>query len=274
MNKRALPLVFNWLPVFLIAVLAVSIAHGETTPNKVIAIVNGTNLSASDLESFIATRVSHEQLASFGQNPQFQQQMLEEFIDRELIYQDAVKNGLDKSEAFLSEIESIRRTLLTQHSLRHVANNPVSEDSLNAIYKQQFGKSTTEYKARHILVETEDEAVEVIEKLNKGAAFADIAKEKSVDASSQEGGELGWFSDKMMVKPFSDATAALQKGRYTKSPVQTQYGWHVILLEDTREVAPPSMDAVMDKLKTIAQKSLISEHIASLRKNGKVEIKQ
>ena len=135
--------------------------------------------------------------------------------------------------------------------------------------------SLKEYKARHILTTTETEAQAVIAQLNKGANFATLAKEKSIDTSSaQNGGELGWFSPDQMVKPFADAVEKLKKGSYTQTPVHTQYGWHVILLQDVRAVQPPPFDEVKDQVRGIMQNRIIGEYIDGLRKKAKIQIEQ
>ena len=130
----------------------------------------------------------------------------------------------------------------------------------------------TEYKARHILVKTEDEAKNVIAQLDKGADFAKLAKEKSIGPSGKEGGDLGWFSPDNMVKPFADAAAALKVGTYSKTPVHTQFGWHVIKLEDTRPVSPPSFDELKNQLMNSWRNKMISAYLDRLRSEANVKI--
>ncbi|HEY8097681.1 MAG TPA: peptidylprolyl isomerase, partial [Methylobacter sp.] len=131
----------------------------------------------------------------------------------------------------------------------------------------------TEYKASHILVKTEEEAKKLIAELDKGADFAKLANKHSLDAKeSQNGGDLGWFSAGQMVAPFSEAVAALEKGKYTKEPVKTQFGYHVILKEDSRALTPPPLEAVKEQLTPFLQRKKVQGMIEGLRKQAKVEI--
>jgi peptidyl-prolyl cis-trans isomerase C len=194
-------------------------------------------------------------------------------INSELFYQEAQKQGLDKQPDFKLKEELVRRELLVKTYLESfIKKNPVSEADIKAEYeklKQQIGDK--EYSARHILVQTEQEAKDVIAQLATGADFAKLASEKSKDPGSKDkGGELGWFSPGNMVKPFSDATAKLSKGQYTTTPVQTQFGWHVIKLEATRPAQPPAYDQVKDGLQQQIQKRNIEKMLADLRSKAKI----
>ena len=128
-----------------------------------------------------------------------------------------------------------------------------------------------QYKARHILVKTKEEADAIIAELKKGAKFEKLAAEKSLDGSKTNGGDLGWFSPGNMVKPFADAVAGLKKGETTSTPVQSEFGWHVIRLDDTRETAPPSFDSVKDRLAQIVEAKKFKAYGDSLVKAAKVE---
>ena len=129
----------------------------------------------------------------------------------------------------------------------------------------------TQYHARHILVTSQEAAQKVIDQLKKGGKFEDLAKKESIDSSKEQGGDLGWFSPSSMVKPFADAVAGLKKGEYTPSPVQTQYGWHVIQLIDTRETPVPPIDSVKDRLDQIVQNKKFKAYQDELMKTAKVE---
>jgi peptidyl-prolyl cis-trans isomerase C len=129
-----------------------------------------------------------------------------------------------------------------------------------------------EYKARHILVESQDAATAIIKDLEGGADFAKIAKAQSKDpGSAQNGGDLGWFSGQSMVKPFTDALTALDKGATTKTPVQTQYGWHVIQLEDSRAPEAPAFEDVKEQVKMLAQRKKLQSYLDELRKTAQVQ---
>ena len=201
--------------------------------------------------------------------------IINELVGSELVYQEAQKLGLDKQPDYLVREELARRKLLTSTFLQdYVKKNPVSDADTKAAYEQYkkaYGEK--EYSARHILVKTEAEAKDIIAQLNKGGDFTKIAKEKSLDPGSKDkGGDLGWFSPATMVKPFSDVTANLQKGAISASPVQTQFGWHVIKLIDTRPAQPLAYDKVKDGLQKNLQQRNLEKMMSDLRSKAKIDI--
>jgi peptidyl-prolyl cis-trans isomerase C len=153
-------------------------------------------------------------------------------------------------------------------------SNPVSDESAQELYDAQIGKAGKEYSARHILLENEEDAKAVIAQLDEGADFSELAKEKSTGPSGSSGGKLGWFGAGQMVAPFSEATAKLNKGEYTKEPVQTQFGWHVIILDDTRESNPPSFEDVKDRLKMLLANQQLQQHVEELKNSATIDIKE
>lgn len=234
------------------------------------AEVNGQYISKAqlaELEKEISER-SHGQTFP-------KEKLLEELIQRELLVQDALQKQLDKSPEYLEQLEKTKKALLTQANLQNFLKaNPVTEAEIKAEYDSKVAAETgTEYKARHILVKTEKEAKKLIAELDKGADFAALANKHSLDAKeSQNGGDLGWFVASQMVPPFSDAVSKLENGKYTKTPVQTQFGWHVILREDSRAQVPPPLEAVKDQLTPYLQRQKVQNMIENLRKQAKVEI--
>jgi peptidyl-prolyl cis-trans isomerase C len=147
-----------------------------------------------------------------------------------------------------------------------ISRNQATEDELKALYEEQMGSAPPmEFKARHILVESQGEANDVIAQLADGADFVELAKEKSTGPSGPSGGDLGWFPPDRMVPAFSQAVQALDNGAYTQEPVQTQFGWHVILREDSRESVPPPFESVRDSLKQQVEGQKLQEYIESLR---------
>jgi peptidyl-prolyl cis-trans isomerase C len=235
-----------------------------------IAVVNGQYIAKSTLETLekeIAER-SHGQ--SFPK-----EKLIEELVQRELLVQDAIQKKLDKSPELAAQLEAAKKALLTQAELQNfIKTNPVTDAEVKAEYDSKIAaEKGTEYKARHILVKTEAEAKKLIAELDKGADFAKLANKNSLDAKdSQNGGDLGWFSAGQMVAPFSEAVAALEKGKYSKEPVKTQFGFHVILKEDSRPLTPPSLEAVKDQLMPFLQRKKVQGMIEALRKQAKVEI--
>lgn len=259
------------LPLAALLALSFTAFSGSASAadDKVIATVNGSDISEATLQRYEQRRG----MPAGGNRQQQRQAMLEELINLELIYQDAKKAGVDKSENFQKEMENVKKGMMANYMLQQRAQTANVSD---AELKQEYNKHKkdlikTEYKARHILLEKEDDAKAVIAALDKGADFATLAKEKSTGPSAAQGGDLGWFTASEMVKSFSDAVAKLKKGEYTKTPVHTQFGWHVILREDTREVGAPSFDAMKDQIRARLQNKMVENYIAGLRKGAKIE---
>jgi peptidyl-prolyl cis-trans isomerase C len=235
----------------------------------VIATVNGAPIMKSVLDVYGAQRNAKQNKGEQVDD----QEILNEVISLELMRQESVKNGLDTSPTIVATLDQQTRTLLAGAAIRDfVQKNPVSDEQARAVYDREIGKPGTEYKARHILVKTREEAEKIISELDKGGDFSALAREKSTDTSASEGGDLGWFSTAQMVQPFSDALAGLKKGSYTEEPVQTQFGWHVILLEDTRESTPPAFDDIKDRLKVLVANQQLQQHIQQVREAAKIEI--
>jgi peptidyl-prolyl cis-trans isomerase C len=147
----------------------------------------------------------------------------------------------------------------------------VSETEVKADYDAQVANVPMEYKAQHILVDTKEQAEAIIKELDAGADFAKLAAKDSKDPSGKTGGDLGWFSLQSMVKPFSDAVEALKKGEITQQPVETQYGWHVIRLEDTRTPTIPEFDDVKQQVEQMTQRKKIEAYLEELRKSAKIQ---
>ncbi len=235
-----------------------------------IAEVNGVYIAKTtlaDLEKEIAERAHGQTFPK--------EKLVEELIQRELLVQDATKKQLDKSAEVAVQLESAKKSLLTQADVQNfIKSNPVTDAEVKAEYDAKVkGENGTEYKARHILVKTEDEAKKIIAELDKGGDFAKIANKSSLDAKeTQNGGDLGWFVAAQMVAPFSDAVVKLEKGQYTKTPVQTQFGYHVILREDSRAQTPPPLEAVKEQLLPYLQRKKVQDFVEGLRKSAKVEI--
>lgn len=233
-----------------------------------VAVVNGKYISKATLAALEneVTQRSHGQ--SFPKD-----KLIEELIQRELLVQDALQKQLDKSPEFIAQMESAKNSLLTQTDLQnYLKANPVTDAEIKAEYDSKVAaENGTEYKARHILVKTEDEAKKLIAELDKGAKFADLATKHSTDTSAK-GGDLGWFVASQMVEPFSKAVTELENGKYTKAPVKTQFGWHVILREESRALTPPPMEAVKDQLMPFLQRQKVQNMLDNMRKQAKVEI--
>jgi peptidyl-prolyl cis-trans isomerase C len=240
--------------------------------DDIIAIVNGTNITEWTLKRYASQRGLPTEAAKGQQRSA----LIEELINRELIYQDAVSIGIDRAPAIINEIEHQRINIIASSMLNRSSDRfAVSDEELKKEYEKRKPElGGKELKARHILLEKEADAKAVIAELDKGADFATLAGKKSTGPSAVNGGDLGWFSAEQMVKPFSEAAAKLKKGSYTKTPVKTQFGWHVILLEDTRSVNPPKFDEVKEQIRVGLQNKLIEAYISGLRGTAKIDRKK
>jgi len=234
-----------------------------------VATVNGKPIKQSLLDFIVKDAGSHGQKI----DDNTRSIIVSKLISNELVYQEALRQGLDKQSDFIAKEELTRRELLVNAYLQdYLKKNPVSEaDTKSAYEKFKTEVGDKEYSARHILVATEAEAKDVIAQLAKGGDFAKIAKEKSKDPGSKDkGGDLGWFSPGGMVKSFGDAVVRLQKGLYTTVPVQTQFGWHVIKLEDIRDAQPPAYDKVKENLQKQLQQRQLEKLLTDLRAKAKI----
>ncbi len=195
-----------------------------------------------------------------------------------IISQAAIKEGLDKAPEVTDQIDLIKQSVLVDAFVKnYFKNNPVSDDAVNAAYAKMKAETTgNEYKARHILVNNEAEAKDIIAKLNKNPkAFAALAKEKSKDgASKSNGGELGWFDPRGMIPEFGAAVAKLTKGKFTQEPVKTQFGYHVILLEDSRPLPVPPLEQVKPALTQQLQQQNLKKLFDEMKAKAKIEIAQ
>jgi len=211
---------------------------------------------------------------SRGQKNISQKQLSQKIIQRALLVREAKKKKLDQSAEVEKQLIEMKKTLLTQVAVEDfIKANPVSDADLKAEYEKQVGSKAggTEFKARHILLKTEDEAKAVIAELDKGGDFVELAKNKSTGPSKSKGGDLGWFTTKQMIAPFSEAVAKLENSSYTKAAVKTQYGWHVIIREDSRQQTPMPFEDVKEKLEQMIQSQKLKTYLKSLRQKADVK---
>lgn len=238
---------------------------------EVVATVNGKPISKSAFE-ILANEVNERR----GENKVPDDKIIEELVKRELLSQEIAASGMLKDPKFAAKIENAQRMMLSQAAAEEFINSiKVTDEELKKEYDERVGPmKTAEYKAKHILVETEQAAKDIIAKLGKGESFDALAKKLSKDPGSKDkGGDLGWFSPQQMVQPFSDAVIALKNGETTQQPVQSQFGWHVIQREESREQQPPPFDAVKDQLRSMVQTKKLQQHITDLQAKAKVENK-
>jgi peptidyl-prolyl cis-trans isomerase C len=236
---------------------------------KAVATVNGKELSAAMFDAF-----SKAVMGGAAEAPTDEQrgQMVDQLINMTLAAQAAEKDGLAKDPAVQARLELLRTQILAEAaSEKYIKSHPVSDSEMRAEYDAQVANMPKEYKARHILVDKKESADAIIAKLEAGGDFAKLAAAESKDSSAKNGGDLGWFSPQSMVKPFADAVAALQKGAYTKQPVQSEFGWHVILLEDVRTPEVPEFDQVKPQVEMFTQRKKLQTYLEELRKNATIQ---
>lgn len=205
--------------------------------------------------------------------PAMRSDIREQLINLQVISDEATRLGLDKQPETAAQLQVQRNQTLARAFQQHYQKTAQVDDAaLKADYeKVRTGMGDNEYKAQHVLVKTEDEAKKIIAELGKGADFDKIAQEQSLDTGSKEsGGHLDWAAPQSYVKPFSDAMIALKKGEYTKTPVQSQFGWHVIKLEDVRALKAPSFDEVKDNLRQSHLQQEFGSVVHELRAKAKI----
>ncbi|MDP3842960.1 MAG: peptidylprolyl isomerase [Oxalobacteraceae bacterium] len=254
-------------PARLLVVLFAAAALPVMAQN--LAVVNGKKIPSSRVE------LMAKQLASQGQqdSPQLRAMIKEELINREILIQEADKRGLGTSADVKNQVEIARQSIVIRALVADfIKKNPISDADIKAEYdkfKAQAGDK--EYHARHILVEKEDDAKAIIAKLKSGDKFEDLAKQSKDPGSADKGGDLDWATPASYVKPFSDALIALQKGQITETPVKSDFGYHVIKLEDVRPAKVPALEEVKPQIAETLQQKKLQAFQQDLRKKAKVE---
>jgi peptidyl-prolyl cis-trans isomerase C len=271
-------------PRILLASAAALLALSACTPDKdtktaapvakdaVVATVNGTAITTSRVDAIA------RQAAGSGRpdTPESRKEIIDQLAMQAAVADEAVKKGLDKTPEVMEQIDGIRQSVLANAYVRDfIKSNPVTDDMVKAEYERIKATITgSEYKARHILVEKEAEAQDIIAKLKKSpASFDKLAMEKSMDTGSKaRGGDLGWFDVSGMVPEFGAAVAALEKGKFTQAPVKTRYGYHVILLEDSKPIEAPAFEEVKPSLSQQVQQQNLKKQLDDVKAKAKIEI--
>jgi len=205
-----------------------------------------------------------------------EENIIDRLIDLKVINQAAKRSGLLDDPKILTQAElSTQELIYTLYLQRYIVNNPVKNDEVKTEYEIFINNfDDREFKASHILLKTKTQAQKIIAKLEENDNFSTLAKESSMDESSKDnGGDLGWFEKRDMLEIIYDEVSKLKKGEFTKSPIQTQFGWHVIKLNDTREAPLPSFDEKKTELKTTLQKRKLKQHLDELRNQAKIKFK-
>ena len=235
-----------------------------------IAVVNGTPIPKARVDALVAQLVQQGQQDS----PQLQTAVREELINREILMQEAARRGIPNRPDVKAQVAVAQQTVVLRALIEDfVKNNAPSDAEVKARYdalvKDAGGK---EYHLHHILVDNEQQAKDLIAKIKAGASFEDLAKQYSKDpGSGKNGGDLDWSDPKAYVPEFAAAAEKLQKGQMTDAPVHTQFGWHIIRLDDTRDTAPPPLEQVRQQIVQQIQQEKLQAFEESLRKNAKVQ---
>jgi len=236
-----------------------------------VATVDGSPISRTEYDIYLKSLLQGRPTTEL--TAEQRNQVLDEMISMQLLAGQAVKDGLDKDPDVAARLNVLRmRVLADSESQNYLKGKDPTEAELKSEYDTDIAAmDKTEYHARHILVATKELAEAAIKKIKGGAKFEDVAKAQSTDGSKANGGDLGWFTLTRMAKPFGDAVKTLKKGEMTQEPVQTQFGWHVIKLEDTRETAPPPFEQVKQQVSNGAMQKKLQAYVEGLKKTAKIE---
>ncbi|MDI6750726.1 MAG: peptidylprolyl isomerase [Rhodocyclaceae bacterium] len=253
----------------LLSLALLAFASSTTLAADPIAKVNGKPIPASRAEVLIAHQLAQGQ----AKTPELEKAVKEELVRREVLAQAATAKGLDKKPDVQAQIDLARQGVLIGAYLNEYAKAlKISDDEVKKEYdaiKNALGDK--EYKARHILVDKEEEAKDIIAKLKAGQKFEELAKVSKDPGSKDKGGELGWANKASYVPAFADAMVKLAKGKFTETPVQSNFGWHVIQLDDVRELKAPALDEVKPQIVQRLRQQAVEKHILDLRAKAKVE---
>jgi peptidyl-prolyl cis-trans isomerase C len=267
--RTTLPFVFAGILVAGSAVAQDKPAAKPAASGGSVATVNGQAIPAVRMEMLVRQATTQGQPDS----AELRGAIKEELINREIVVQEALRRGMDKSSEYATQMDLLRHQVLFQMYLQDYAraNQPKDAD-LRAEYDRiKASRGDKEYRARHILVKTEEEAREVLGQLGKGGKFEQIASEKSLDPGSKTtGGDLNWAPSSAYVKPFADALVKLKRGEMTRTPVQTQFGWHVIQLQEDRPTKLPGFEEVKPQIAQRLTQQTLQKAVSDLRAKAKV----
>ena len=258
----------------LIVGLSLTVLHDtratELKSDPVVALVNNFKFYKSDIERARKQLLPEAQEYSKAAVYQY---LLKNLIDTHLVVAAARKEGLGKRSKIVKQLRRNEDRILHQAYLDERIAETLSDKQLKERYQTYLKSSlaTEEIRASHILVQTREQAIEVIRQLNKGADFANLAKNISTGPSRKQGGDLGYFTRERMVPSFSKAAFATSLGEFTPEPIKTQFGWHIIKVEDKRILKPKSFDQVKMQLRKKMIKDLVDSIVSKLRKSAKVE---
>lgn len=260
------------LPMLLVSLgLALTACGGNgTDKSKILSTVNGDVITQNDYDDYLKSRQTQQ--APIADKEKEKSVVMDEMITRTLLVQNARKQKLDKEPETYFQIKRQTENILARAMLRQfLKDNPITDEEVKQRYQKEVEKSNKfEYRARHILVKTKEEADDILKKLHV-ANFAALARQKSIDTrSGKEGGDLGWFNEGAMVPDFFKAVVLLKKGEITKEPVKTEFGWHIIKLDDTRPFQPPEFEQVKANVRQLVQQEKIDTMLKDLKAKSKI----
>jgi peptidyl-prolyl cis-trans isomerase C len=249
----------------ILALTVLTLTAGSAFAQNV-AVVNDKPIPKARVDQFL-------QQVGQPDTPELRDRIKEQLIDREVFLQEATKRGITDRPDVKYQADFVRQTVIIQNLFRdELKKHPITDQQVQAEYdRQKTLQGDKEYKARHILVDKEDEAKDVIEQLKKGAKFEDLAKKSKDPGSAAKGGDLGWAGPGAYVKPFSDAMVKLEKAKFTEAPVQSQFGYHVILLEDVRDSQFPPFDQLKSQINEGMQARQAQAFAEELKKKAKIQ---
>ena len=266
------------LLALLLGVVAGGCQQKPAVEGKVVAVVNNDSITDAEFQQYLQLRQSREPITDDTQK----KKVLDEMVDRVLLAQRAVANGVDKDPEVQNLMKRVRENILVQSMIRKsLEENPITDDDLKLRFQTEVAAThRTEYQVRHILTKNEDEAKEIIKELQGKGDFAALAKKKSIDVQSGKGGgTLGWINQGMVVPEFFAGVSRLEKGTVSSEPVKSDFGWHIIKVDDTRPAKIPTFEEFMADAQTSAnfrrklQDEKIEKMMKDLRAAAKIEIK-
>lgn len=245
----------------------------DSAKDSVVASVNGRDITTTEL-GFIAQELGGR-LGRMTPD-QRKEALMTILIDLELVAEEAERQKLDDGDLFKKQMAFLKNRALRNEFFRVNVDEKITDEELKAFYEKEVGSKPAEkeVKARHILVKEEKEALDVIKELDGGADFAELAKKKSTGPSGPRGGDLGYFGQGQMVPAFEAAAFSLEKGKYTKTPVKTQFGYHVVLVEDARDKPKPAFDEVKGNIRRVLAEQKFSEILNGLKAKAKIDVKK
>lgn len=253
--------------------LASSLSYAAPAPKapaeKIIAKVNGVSVP----ESFSELLINEQVAQGAPNNDELRKAVKDELIRRELLLQEGKKMGLDKRADVVSRVDISRQgVIIAAYLVEWSKSHPISDAQIRAEYDRRVAEmGSTEYKTRHIQADKLEDAQAIIAKLQGGAKFADLAKDSKDSGSADRGGDIGWISPKAMPPAFAEAMTKQEVGKYSTVPVQTQYGYHIVMVDETRKAVPPSFEEKKESLRQYLSQKALTAYVDDLLKKAKVE---